>query len=219
VATKNIMCFGDSLTWGWVPIENAVPTERFPPDVRWTGVLADRLGPEYRIIEEGLSGRTTAVDDPTDPRLNGAKYLPSALATHLPLDLVVIMLGTNDTKTYFHRSPFEIATGMSLLLTQVATSAGGVGTAYPAPRALVVAPPKLVPMPNAWFAVLFEEGEAKSRELPRLYEALASFMGAAFFDAGTVIKELGVDGLHFSEQNNLALGEALADVIRPLLGD
>jgi len=79
-------------------------------------VLAAQLGDGFDIIEEGLSGRTTDVDDPTDPRLNGSTYLPSALASHLPLDLVIVMLGTNDTKSYFHRTPFEIAMGMAKLL-------------------------------------------------------------------------------------------------------
>ena len=89
------------------------PHTRFPRDVRWTGVLAETLGGDYVVIEEGLSARTTNVDDPTDPRLNGAAHLPITLASHLPLDLVVLMLGTNDTKAYFHRTPFDIATGMS----------------------------------------------------------------------------------------------------------
>jgi lysophospholipase L1-like esterase len=219
VSTKNILCFGDSLTWGWVPKENGVPTDRLAPDLRWTGVLADRLGAGHHVIEEGLSGRTTAVDDPTDPRLNGSTYLPSALATHLPLDLVVIMLGTNDTKAYFNRSPFDIASGMALLLGQIATSAGGVGTAYPAPRTLLVAPPPLAEMPTPWFAALFEGGHAKTTQLADLYESLATFMGAAFFDAGSVVKEIGVDGIHFTEQNNLDLGEALAPVVQDLLAN
>lgn len=88
MSTKNILCFGDSVTWGWVPKENGVPTERFAPDVRWTGVLADRLGEGYHVIEEGLSGRTTAVDDPTDPRLNGSTYPRTQSAMLAPAQLV-----------------------------------------------------------------------------------------------------------------------------------
>ena len=125
--TKRIMCFGDSLTWGWTPIESGIPVERYSKEKRWTGILASELGPEYEVLEEGLSGRTTNLDDPIDPRLNGANYLPSALASHLPLDLVVLMLGTNDTKSYFHRSPFEIKAAVSTLIGQIAYSAGGVG--------------------------------------------------------------------------------------------
>src|SRR4029453_12146227 len=135
---KRILCFGDSLTWGWMPIKEVVPTTRYPFEQRWTGVAAAQLGANFEIIEEGLSGRTTDLDDPTDPRLNGSTYLPSALATHLPLDLVILLLGTNDTKTYFNRSAYDITVGMSNLLVQVATSAGGVGTLYPAPRMLLM---------------------------------------------------------------------------------
>lgn len=214
---KNILCFGDSLTWGWVPKEEAVPTERYTADKRWTGVLAHNLGADYHLIEEGLSGRTTNIDDPTDVRLNGAAYLPAALASHLPLDLVLVMLGTNDTKSYFNRSPFDIATGMSVLLGQIATSSGGVGTQYPAPHALLLAPPLLAARPNPWFSAVFSGGPGKTAALAPLYEALASFMGASFFDVSSVVKDIGIDGIHFTEANNVDLGHALTPVIRELL--
>ena len=103
------------------------------------------------VLEEGLSARTTNIDDPTDPRLNGWKILSVVSCSHLPLDLVILMLGTNDTKAYFHRTPLDIALGMSVLVTQVLTSAGGVGTSYPPPQVLVVSPPPLPPMPHPWF--------------------------------------------------------------------
>ena len=96
---KRIMCFGDSLTWGWIPVRDGSPTLRYPFEQRWAGAMLNDLGPDYEVIEEGLSARTTDLDDPVDPRLNGSAYLPSALASHLPLDLVIIMLGTNDPKT------------------------------------------------------------------------------------------------------------------------
>lgn len=217
MAAKRILCFGDSLTWGWIPVEDGAPTDRFPADVRWTGVLAEQLGAEYEVIEEGLSARTTNIDDPTDPRLNGAGYLPSCLASHLPLDLVIIMLGTNDTKAYFRREPLDIAVGMSVLVTQVLTSAGGVGTWYPAPQVLVVSPPELAPMPHPWFQLIFEGGQRKSAELAKVYSALASFVNVPFFDAGSVVTTDGVDGIHFTEDNNRDLGVALAEEVRALL--
>lgn len=212
-STKRIMCFGDSLTWGWTPIEEGIPVQRYPFDQRWTGVMVSRLGDGFEIVEEGLSGRTTDVDDPTDPRLNGSAYLPAALATHLPLDLVILMLGTNDTKTYFRRTPFEIAAGMSKLLIQVASSAGGVGTAYPAPQALLVAPPPLSAMPHPWFEGLFDGGHEKTQELAQHYAALADFFNVPFLNAGEVVTTDGVDGIHFSQQNNVDLGHAIADKV------
>ena len=217
MAAKRILCFGDSLTWGWVPVADGAPTDRFARHVRWTGVLADRLGADYEVIEEGLSARTTNLDDPTDPRLNGAAYLPSCLAGHLPLDLVIIMLGTNDTKAYFRREPLDIALGMSVLVTEVLTSAGGVGTGYPAPQVLVVAPPPLAPMPHPWFQLIFEGGQRKSAELATVYGALASFMKVPFFDAGSALTTQGVDGIHFTEANNHDLGMALTGQVRALV--
>jgi lysophospholipase L1-like esterase len=215
--TKTVLCFGDSLTWGWIPSHEATPTQRYSPSTRWTGVLADALGDEYTVIEEGLSARTTNVDDPTDPRLNGAAYLPAALASHLPLDLVILMLGTNDTKVNLGRTPFDIATGMSILTVQVLTSAGGIGTTYPAPKVLVVSPPPLAAIPDPWFQMVFEGGQEKSAALADAYAAMASFYKVPFFDAGSVISTDGCDGIHFTEQNNRSLGIALADRVRLLL--
>jgi lysophospholipase L1-like esterase len=217
MAARRILCFGDSLTWGWIPVEDGAPTERYPREVRWTGVLADRLGRDYDVIEEGLSARTTNIDDPMDPRLNGSGYLPSCLASHLPLDLVIIMLGTNDIKAYFGRSPLDIGTGMGLLATQVLTSAGGVGTTYPAPKLLIVAPPPVAAMPHPWFQLNFDGAAEKSAALAGVYQALASFMGVGFFDAGSVISTDGVDGIHFTEDNNRDLGVALHEQVLALL--
>jgi lysophospholipase L1-like esterase len=215
---KRVLCFGDSLTWGWVPTADGMPTERYPRHLRWTGVLSEQLGDDYAVIEEGLSARTTTVDDPTDRRLNGSAYLPLTLASHLPLDLVIIMLGTNDTKVYFGRSPLDIAMGMGVLITQVLTCAGGVGTWYPAPKVLAVAPPPLGSIPHPWLALIFEDAHAKSAKLAETYSALASFVKVPFFDAGSVISTDGVDGIHFTERTNRDLGVALSREVRAVLG-
>lgn len=207
---KSIMCFGDSLTWGWIPVEDGAPTYRYPFEVRWTGAMAAALGEGYTVIEEGLSARTTSADDPNDPRLNGSQYLPTALASHLPLDLVIIMLGTNDTKPFYNRTPYDIAYGMAKLVGQVLTSAGGVGTPYPAPKCLVVAPPPLTAMPHPFFQGMFGGGREKTAELGRQYRDMADFMKVAFLDAGAVITTDGCDGIHFTPQNNADLGRAIA---------
>lgn len=213
---KSVMCFGDSLTWGWIPIKEGAPTYRYPFQDRWTGAMATELGDGYHIIEEGLSARTTSADDPNDPRLNGSAYLPSALASHLPLDLVVIMLGTNDTKPFFNRTSYDIAYGMAKLVGQVLTSAGGVGTPYPAPRCLVVAPPPLTKMPHAYFQGMFGGAHEKSKELGEQYKQMADFMKIDFLNAGDFITTDGCDGIHFTVENNHALGAALATKVRAI---
>ena len=94
---RRILCFGDSNTWGYDPATG----ERFDEQTRWTGVLQAALGGDYTVIEEGLNGRTTVWDDPIEGHKNGHEYLVPCLETHRPLDLVVLMLGTNDLKRRF----------------------------------------------------------------------------------------------------------------------
>lgn len=213
----SVLCFGDSLTWGWVPTPGSVPTTRYGLDTRWTRVLARELGDGFQVIEEGLNARTTNVDDILDPRLNGSAYLPSALASHMPLDLVILMLGTNDSKAVFRREVIDIITGMTQLVGQVLSSAGGVGTAYPAPRVLVVAPPPLADMPDPCFATMFEGGRAKTEALAKGYEDLARFMKVDFLDAGQVISTDGSDGIHLTAEANAKLGTAMAAKVRAIL--
>lgn len=215
--TKRILCFGDSLTWGWVGVDVAVPTTRYSVKERWTGVLLCELGEGYEVVEEGLNARTTAFDDPIDPRLNGSEYLPTCLASHYPLDLVILMLGTNDSKPYFNKTAFEIAAGMGKLIGQVLASGGGIGTAYPAPKVLVMAPPPLVDIPDPWFDNLFRGSQLMTAELARHYENLANFYKVDFLDVGKVISTDGIDGIHLTVQNNADLGRAVADKVRSIL--
>jgi lysophospholipase L1-like esterase len=128
------------------------------------------------------------------------------------------MLGTNDTKEYLRRSARDIGVAMSVLAGQVHTSAGGVGTHYPAPELLLVSPPPLSDHPVPWFTEIFAGGREKTLELPRVYQALAAFTGSHFFDAGSVITTGGSDGVHFSPENNRDLGRALAGRVREIFG-
>ncbi|WP_216624798.1 GDSL-type esterase/lipase family protein [Paenibacillus foliorum] len=105
---KTIVCFGDSNTWGY----DAETDLRFDEETRWTGLLASHLGSQYSVIEEGLSGRTSVCEDPLFEGLSGLSYLYPCLMSHSPLDLIVIMLGTNDTKDRFGLTSYNIAQGI-----------------------------------------------------------------------------------------------------------
>lgn len=220
-ATKRIMVYGDSNTWGYVPVESG-PTTRYPADVRWPGVLQAALGPDYEVIDEGLSARTTDLPDPTLPQISGAgldgsAYLPAAIATHLPLDLVVIMLGTNDVKKMFNRSPLRIALGVGKLADIVAQTKGGVGTSYPAPKVLILCPPPLGTVAPPERAERFAGGVEKSKALPAYYEAIATAAGADFLDVGKLTATDGVDGIHFTATAHAAIGNGVAEKIRTIL--
>ena len=109
---KTILCYGDSNTYGL----KSDLVSRYPRNVRWTGILQEKLGSEYYVIEEGLGGRTTVWDDPVEDYKNGKKYLLPCLDSHKPLDLVIIMLGTNDLKSRFSVTPFDIGASMENLV-------------------------------------------------------------------------------------------------------
>jgi lysophospholipase L1-like esterase len=216
-APKRVLVFGDSNSWGWVPKGDILPSERYPEDQRWPSVMQAALGDGYEVVVDALSGRTTDAADPSFPQLDGAgldgdAYLPAAIAAHLPLDLVVVMLGTNDTKAMFRRSPFRIALGAGMLVDAVQRSGdmfGGGWYTYPAPEVLLVCPPPLGKLTGVLTEV-FAGGEERSRGMPDAYRRVAEAAGAAFFDAGTAIQTDGVDGVHFTAATQRKLGEAMA---------
>ena len=208
---------------GWVPVERGIPTTRYAADLRWPGIAQAALGDGYDVIEEGLSGRTTDLpdDDPTVKELtgmglDGSAYLPAAVASHLPLDLVVIMLGTNDLKAKFGRSPEAIAQGVRGLVQQVRRIDRGAWTEYPAPQVLVLAPPPLV-QTERFPAAILAGGIDKSRVLASHLEAVTAATGAEFLDVGSITRADGVDGIHLSEAAHRKIGLAVADKIRAIL--
>ena len=204
-----VMCFGDSNTWGYDPVSQ----QRFPGNVRWTGVMQAALGPGFRVIEEGLNGRTTVWEDPVEGDKVGKRHLVPCLESQAPLDLVVLMLGTNDLKRRYSAPAVDIAAGVGVLLDIVArSSAGREGKA---PPVLVVAPVPLTKLTE--FAEMLEGGAEKSRMLAPLYAEVARTRGCPFFDAGKIITCSDADGLHFDAPGHKALGEALAKEVKKIL--
>ena len=219
---KRVMVFGDSNSWGWMPVDRGFPSTRYPADVRWPGVMQAQLGDGYVVIDEALSGRTTDVADPTvlnvtGAGLDGSAYLSPAIASHLPLDLVVLMLGTNDTKAMYERSAYRIALGVGHLIDIVQATGGGVGTEYPSPKVLVLAPPPLGKLAPAAFAELFAGGNAKSEQFPATFAPIAQAGGAEFLDLGKITPTDGVDGIHLSAEAHKKIGMAVADKVEAMM--
>ncbi len=206
---KRILCFGDSLTWGW----NPQTQERYPVSSRWTTLLQKNLGENYWIIEEGLNGRTTVWDDPIEGDKNGRRHLPILLESHRPLDLVIIMLGTNDLKARFRVSALEIAQSAGTLVEMVKRSnAGREGNP---PSVLLIAPPPLGKL-TIWKEE-FEGGIEKSQKLAHYYSYFAQANQCHFFDAGKVVKTSDIDGIHWEDSANRQFAEALREKIKDIL--
>lgn len=207
---KTILCYGDSNTWGYTP----ATAERYGRDERWPGVLRNSLGEGYLVIEEGLNGRTTVWDDPIEGYKNGKEYLIPCLETHRPIDLVIIMLGTNDLKKRFSLSAFDIAQGAKVLVDIVQrSSAGSNGSA---PDVLLLAPPPVAKLSE--FAEMFEGAEAKSQKLSQHYRQIAEELGSHLLDTSEVIVSSDIDGIHFEVDEHRKLGEAVASLVRQILG-
>jgi len=204
-----VLCYGDSNTWGGDPLTK----ERYKRDERWTGVLQKTLGSGYHIIEEGLNGRTTVWDDPIEGCKNGKTYLIPCLETHKPLDLVIIMLGTNDLKKRFSLSAYDIARGAGALVDVVNKS--NCGRMEKPPKVLLLAPPPLGELTE--FAEMFEGGTEKSKRFSQHYKNVALEHGCEFFDTSTVIRSGDVDGVHFEKEDHKALGKAVAEIVKRIL--
>ncbi len=199
-AERVVLCFGDSNTYGF----DAATGARFARDVRWPGVLAARLGDGWRVIEEGLGGRTTIFDDPVLPGRNGSTYLPPCLGSHAPLDVVAITLGTNDLKARFGASAAQIAGGVGVLVRLALES--GAGPDGAAPAVLVLGLPRLGRVATP--AELHGAPE-KAAELPALLAATATEFGVDFLDLSDV--SFGdLDGYHLGADGHRAIGEKVA---------
>jgi lysophospholipase L1-like esterase len=206
---KTILCYGDSNTWGYNPSTGG----RYPRDVRWPGVLRRELGDGYLVIEEGLNGRTTVWEDPIEGKhKNGQSYLLPCLQSHKPLDLVIILLGTNDLKMRFSVPAADIANGAGGLVDIVQKSDTGRGGG--APQVLLLAPPPVAKLTG--FAEMFEGAEAKSRRFAEHYARVAQERGCAFLDTGQVIVSSDLDGVHLEVREQKRLGVAVAAKVRKL---
>jgi len=206
---KNILCFGDSNTWGYSPQDG----NRFPPDIRWTGVLQKSLGADYRIIEEGLNGRTTFINEDERPLRSGSDVLQIILESHRPLDFVIIMLGTNDLKVEFNLSVEEIAQGAKTLCEMVLNSEY---LADNIPQILLVSPTHIGSsiMPDQ--EEFFKQAREKSYQFAEHYEKAAAEIGVHFLDAANIVGPSKVDGVHWDADQHVKFGKELANLVKKI---
>ncbi|MFI0843761.1 SGNH/GDSL hydrolase family protein [Mesorhizobium sp. IMUNJ 23232] len=212
---KTVMCFGDSNTYGAIPTLARAGRHRFAPDRRWPGIMRRQLGNGWDVIEEGQGGRTTVHDDPIEGiHKNGLKSLPVCLETHMPLDAVVLMLGTNDLKHRFSVTPNDIADSVEILVRIIQRSEAGHAGA--APAVLLVAPPPMLEVD--WFGQMFLGGAAKSQHFARLFREVAKRAGVPFVNAGDFVESSTVDGIHLESDAHRVLGLELAKAVQALRG-
>lgn len=215
MAARTVLCFGDSNTHGTVAMRAAGDRRRHGPGQRWPDVMAAELGAGWTVIAEGHPGRTAVFDDPVEgTHKNGLRALPVLLESHRPLDLVIVMLGTNDLKARFSVPPGDIAAGVERLALAIRSSdAGPQGQ----PPAVLLAAP--VPIEETGhLGEMFAGGADKSRLLAGKLHDVARRQRLGFVDLGAVAQVDPVDGIHLDKAAHAAIGAAMAQAVRGFLG-
>lgn len=212
---KRILCFGDSLTWGFKPGTG----ERFDENTRWTSILQKNLGNEYKVEEDGISGRTTVYSLGRNEYQCGRIGLGYALCANAPLDLVIIMLGTNDLE---YASVESIAVGMDELVRTTLNSNYIYRVPSPIfknePKVLIICPPLINEKIDELNPDNSVFGKASfMKKLPKLYENVAKNRNVYFLDSNKYIKVSLKDCVHIDEENHKILANVLADKIKEII--
>lgn len=210
---KRILCFGDSNTWGYIPTGG-----RYDEHTRWPMRMAELLGAGYAVIEEGFNGRTCVYDDPVEGGFkSGLIYLPPCLMSHNPLDAVVIMLGSNDTKRRFNLTPMTI--GQSMMQLVRACKLYGMDPNGDPPRIVIVAPPPILDnlMQTRHAECFGEQAIAVSKGLGPELHRVSKLLRVDFFDAAPYAEVSRLDAVHMTAEGHLRLAEAMAEKIRQIL--
>lgn len=202
---RTLLCYGDSNTHGTVPLTALGQFARYPRGTPWPDVLAARLGQDFTVISEGLPGRTTVHDDPVEGgRRSGLDVLPAILPSHAPLDLMLLMLGTNDLKPRFSVTAAEIARSVERLVGEARGILPGLDVMVIAPAPVIAA---------GVLKDIFQGAEGKQENLSALMAEAAARQGCGFFDAGAHVTVSPVDGVHWTPEGHARFGAALAERI------
>ena len=212
---KTILCYGDSNTYGYIP-ETGM---RYPKDVRYPGVLQILLGDDHSVIEEGCNGRTTIHDDPIDGWKNGLDYLKPCLNSHKPVDIVILMLGSNDLKATFGLTADKIA-AVAGKLVDVIQSFTAEKQGY-VPKIILVSPPEIGTgiKSSPFYGAFYEDAIEESRKFPGYYKEVADKKNCIFFNAAEYIYPSSVDSLHLTPEGHRTLAEKLYELIKHIEAD
>lgn len=218
---KYVLCYGDSNTWGVSPTRDGrfKPLVRLPESKRWTGIAQAALGDGYKLLVDGNCGRTTVSEDPIEGEKSGKAYLVPCLWSQMPLDLVVIMLGTNDLKPRFSMSAWDCSAGLEVLIRIVRSS--GCGYDGTCPPILIMSPIHIkADRSGTWLDEMFggPEVAAQSHQLAKYYKTVADGCGCYFLDAAKYASPCDEDGIHINPPDHVPLGNAVAGKIREILG-
>jgi len=209
--TKNILCFGDSNTWGLNPVTG----KRFDENTRWTSLLNKNLGCAFSVIEAGQPNRTLVHNPPFDGVLSGVSYLKPYLDKH-ELDFIIIALGTNDLKKRFNLTPSLIADGLNDLINSIHSYYQKSST-LKSPKIIIASPPKI--RITEQYSRIYEGADTKVTEFSRAFKSVAAYNKCTFIDFNTFINVTVGDGIHIESNQHLVISFKIAQLVRNLLNN
>ena len=202
---KTVLIYGDSNTHGTGPARHLDDSWRLDHADRWVTVLAEGLGPDVRVIDEGMPGRTTCLDDPfSGEHYNGLRVLPAISSSHAPIDLLVIMLGTNDIQYHYGFRAADVARALESYV-EMAKASGKVG------GILVLSPAPV--LGSGTYADSYEGVMARQAGMADAIEQMALRRKVGFFNIADVAEVSPVDGVHFDAENSRQIGAALVNIV------
>lgn len=215
---KRILCYGDSNTYG--ADGRRYRTEgislRYDEQTRWTSLLQKNLGSDYLVSEEGFNGRTTVFDDPMENGRNGFAYLDVIFGSHQPLDLVILMLGTNDAKPRFSASSRDISRGMERIILHLKDLIRS--SINPDTKILLLAPPHIERCETGEYLYGFDENSSlKSHELAVKYSLLAGNNDCLFADTSKWVSPDPSDGIHLGPEAHKVFAQKLTELLTSIL--
>ncbi|MGY8838858.1 MAG: SGNH/GDSL hydrolase family protein [Enterobacterales bacterium] len=208
---KNILCFGDSNTWGLNPVTG----KRFDENTRWTSLLNKNLGCAFSVIEAGQPNRTLVHNPPFDGVLSGVSYLKPYLEAHR-IDFIIIALGTNDLKKRFNLTPSLIADGLNDLINSIHIYYHQ-GSTLKSPKIIIASPPKI--RITEQYSRIYEDADIKATELSSAFKSVAANNKCTFIDFNTFINVTTDDGIHFESSQHLTVSTKITQLVRNLLNN
>lgn len=208
---KRILCYGDSNTWGQIPLKE-FSKSRYPKQTRWTGILHSLGNSLFEVIEEGLNGRTTGPEDPLREGRSGLKYLQPCLDSHVPLDLVIFMLGTNDLKLKFTPKAEDIADRMKVMIKK---TKGIFNETKCEAKILLVTPCK--PSQEIYEDFRYDSLGQTFNDLVKLYEKISIEEKIFFLDGTNYLVASENDGVHMEPEVHLRFANVIYEKVKSIL--
>jgi lysophospholipase L1-like esterase len=202
-----IVCYGDSNTWGNIPNTDL----RYDNFISWPSKLQTLLGVNYEVISEGLCGRTFVVQNPNKPHKSGITQLQSILESHDPIDILIIMLGTNDLQLKYNLNISDIANHLKQTITFIQHPSIDI---QKKPKILIISPVQIIKNKDGNYHSQLAHAAILMPQLEELLFTVAKENNCNFIKTSTFVKASEVDGIHLDENGHFILAQVVYDYLK-----